>query len=64
MFTNSSGDEGCGVSHVVVTSAGQFLLYADEENSLFQYAESTDAWAASTVSGITGGVESVVYVTV
>lgn len=63
-FPSTAGDAGRGVFTVVVTSAGHFLLYADEENGLIQYTESTNTWAASAITGITGGVGSVCFVTV
>jgi hypothetical protein len=51
-FASSANNAGRGVATVVVTAAGHFMLYADEENGLFQYTESTNTWAVSTVSGI------------
>ncbi len=45
-FASSAGDAGYGVAHVVVTSAGHFLLYCDEVNGLHIYTESTTTWAA------------------
>ncbi len=44
-FASSAGSAGRGISCVYVTSAGHFLLYADEENGLHYYAESTDTWS-------------------
>ena len=45
-FDVQTADAGYGVSHVVVTAAGHFLLYTDEENGLHVYSESSDTWAA------------------
>lgn len=58
-FGATTGDAGYGVSTAVVTSAGHFLLYADEVNGLHVYTESTDTWAliamgvgAGQISGV------------
>lgn len=58
-FASAAGNAGYGVCHSVVTAAGHFLLYADEQNGLHVYTESTNAWAAvaegvggSEISGI------------
>lgn len=51
-FGSPANNAGRGVSTGVVTSAGHFSLFADEENGLFQYDESGDTWAQSTVTGI------------
>ncbi len=58
-FADTTGNAGYGVAHVVVTSAGHFLLYCDEVNGLYVYTESTDAWAkvaegvgATQISGV------------
>lgn len=62
-FAGGSTDAGHGVSHVVVTAAGHFLLYADDENGLHVYSEATDTWdVAVGITGIT--VENIVFVTV
>jgi hypothetical protein len=53
-FATQSGDAGQGISHVVVTAGGHFLLYCDEENGLHVYTESTNTWAAVTM-GIGAG---------
>ena len=45
-FPVQSGMAGYGVSQVVVTGGGHFLLYADEANGLYVYRESTDEWVA------------------
>lgn len=44
-FGITVGDAGRGNCHVMVTSAGHFLFYADEENGLFRYEEASDTWA-------------------
>jgi hypothetical protein len=50
-FAASTGDAGYGVCTVFVTSAGHFLLYADEVNGLHYYTESSDTWAAVAMGG-------------
>lgn len=47
-FASSANNAGYGVFHTVVTSAGHFLLYTDEENGYHVYTESTDTWATPT----------------
>lgn len=47
-FSNPTGRAGYGVSTVVVTSAGYFLLYADEANGLHIYSEAGASWSAVT----------------
>jgi hypothetical protein len=60
-FGDTSGNAGYGVSHVVVTAAGHFLVYADEVNGLFRYPQG-GPWAA--VTDITGVSETnLVHVT-
>ncbi len=54
-FSSAAGNAGRGVATVVVTSAGHFMLYADEVNGLYQYTESTNTWAASAVTGVSPG---------
>lgn len=54
-FGTTSGRAGHGVCHVQVTTAGHFLLYWDEVNGFYVYTESTNTWAAATVSGVTAG---------
>lgn len=58
-FTTYGGDAGWGVAAAVVTSAGHFLLYADEVNGLHYYSESTGLWAAYTTGSGTGQVTGV-----
>lgn len=45
-FAITSGRAGYGVSTVVVTAAGYFLLYADEENGYHIYSEMGGTWSA------------------
>lgn len=47
-FASATGRAGYGVSTVVVTAAGYFLLYADEVNGLHVYSESGASWSAVT----------------
>lgn len=47
-FSNASARAGYGVSTVVVTAAGYFLLYADEANGLHVYSESGASWSVVT----------------
>ncbi len=54
-FGTQTGDAGYGNCTTVVTSAGHFLLYADEVNGLHAYTESSDTWAAVTMGG--GGTQ-------
>lgn len=49
VFSDQSLDAGYGISHVVVTAGGHFLLYCDEANGLFTYTESTDTWTQVTM---------------
>lgn len=58
-FANFGGDAGWGVAAAVVTTAGHFLLYADEVNGLHYYSESTGAWAAYATGSGTGQVTGV-----
>lgn len=48
-FATTSGKAGHGVSHAMVTSAGHFLVYCDEENGLIVYTETAGTWAAVTM---------------
>lgn len=43
-FGDTTGRAGWGVSHVVVTSAGHFLVYTDEVNGYHLYKASTGSW--------------------
>lgn len=45
-FTSAANSAGIGVAHTMVTSAGHFLAYCDEENGYHVYRESTDTWQA------------------
>ncbi len=47
-FADTSGNAGWGVSHVVTTAAGRFLVYCDEVNGLYLYTEG-GAWAKVAV---------------
>jgi hypothetical protein len=48
-FGTTSGSAGYGVSTVMVTPGGHFLLYCDEENGLYIYTENTSTWAAAVL---------------
>lgn len=50
-FATQSGRSGYGVSSVFVTTAGYFLLYADEVNGLHIYGESGATWTAVAQGG-------------
>lgn len=50
-FPTQTGEAGIGVSWVFVNSAGHFLIYCDEENGLYVYTESTNAWAKIALGG-------------
>lgn len=52
-FSTTSGDAGRGIFHSFITSAGYFLAYCDEENGYQLYTESTDTWAAGSLTGAT-----------
>ncbi len=51
VFSSSAGNAGYGVCTSAVTSAGHFLLYADEVNGLHIYTESGNSWAAVAMGG-------------
>lgn len=51
-FGTQTGEAGYGVSHVVSTPGGRFLVYCDEENGAFVYSESTGLWT-QVVFGVT-----------
>lgn len=53
-FASDTDLAGYGVCHAVVTAAGHYLLYCDEENGLHIYSETTDTWAAA-VAGVGPG---------
>ncbi|HZH06912.1 MAG TPA: hypothetical protein VEY69_09580, partial [Lautropia sp.] len=55
-FSTQSGEAGFGVSHGMVTSAGHFLLYCDEENGYHVYSESSGTWAKVTMGTAAGQV--------
>ena len=64
-FGSSSGRAGRGIAHAQTTVAGNFLYYADEENGLHLYTESTQTWTAPASVAITGvDPEDLVFVTV
>jgi len=54
-FASSAGDAGYGISTVMVTSAGHFLLYTDEVNGYHVYTQSSGTWAAISLGG--GGTQ-------
>lgn len=58
-FGTQTGDAGWGICHAMVTSAGHFLLYCDEENGYHVYTESTDTWAKVAMGGGAGQVSGV-----
>lgn len=45
VFPDASGDAGLGVSTVISTSAGRFLIYCDEQNGMYVYAENSASWS-------------------
>lgn len=51
-FPSSAGSAGRGVSTVVATPGGRWLVYCDEENGLYIYKASTTTWAKAT-AGVT-----------
>jgi hypothetical protein len=64
-FSSSSGRAGHGIAHAQTTTAGNFLYYADEQNGLHVYTESTQTWAAPAGVAITGvDPADLVFVTV
>lgn len=56
VFGTQSADSGWGVSTVMVTAAGHFLLYCDEANGYHVYTESTDTWAKVALGAGAGQV--------
>ena len=52
-FGSSAGRAGHGVVHAQTTAAGNFLYYADEQNGLYLYTESTQTWTAPGAVAIT-----------
>lgn len=68
-FPIQTGNSGYGISHVVVTAGGHYLLYCDEVNGLFVYEESSNSWnqpIEGAGPGEIGGVDpaNLVFVTV
>lgn len=61
-FSVTSGDAGFGVSHVMATPAGRFVLYCDEENGYFVYTESNSTWTQVTATATTAWQVSHAYV--
>jgi hypothetical protein len=61
-FGTTGGDAGRGVSCVAATPAGRFLLYADEDNGLHIYAESTGLWEAAATDTTVLWAGSAAYV--
>jgi hypothetical protein len=53
-FSDVTGDAGYGVKQAHTTTTGNFIWYADEQNGLFLYTESTDTWTAVSAASITG----------
>jgi hypothetical protein len=62
VFGSSAGDAGYGVAHAHTTAAGNFLFYADEENGLLLYTESTGLWTVPAITGVDPA--DIVFVTV
>jgi len=58
-FGTTVNDAGWGVSTTMVTSAGHFGFYADEENGLQRYTESTGTWAAVAYGSGAGEIDGV-----
>jgi hypothetical protein len=58
-FSTLSPGAGWGVAAAVVTTAGHFILYADEVNGLHYYSESTGVWAAYATGSGTGQITGV-----
>jgi len=52
-FGTSDSNAGYGISGAVVTAGDRYLIYCDESNGFLQYTQSTDAWGAGSVSGVT-----------
>lgn len=48
-FPVQTGEAGHGVAHAVVTLAGHFLAYCDEENGLIVYSQTSGTWSAVTL---------------
>jgi hypothetical protein len=51
-FPAQSPTSGHGVSTVLVTAAGHFLVYCDEANGAYIYTESTATWTQLDVTGV------------
>lgn len=51
-FASSANRAGWGVAVGFVNAAGHHLFYADEENGLFIYTESTGLWTQASVTGV------------
>jgi hypothetical protein len=58
-FPSTASNAGYGVACVVVTTAGHFLMYADEENGLYRYAESGATWTKVTMGAGVGQISNV-----
>ena len=56
-FGTDTGDAGYGIFTTVANTAGaHFLAYCDEVNGYYLYTESSDTWAAGSVTGVSAGV--------
>lgn len=53
-FPSVVGSAGYGTACVVVAAGGYYLMYADEENGLYRYAESGATWT-KVASGVGAG---------
>lgn len=58
-FPSPVGNAGYGVSTAVVSAGGHYLLYADEVNGLYRYAESGNAWTKVASGGGAGQISGV-----
>lgn len=58
-FTTPSGEAGYGVAHAMVTAAGNYLVYCDEENGMHLYSEAAGTWSVVTMGGGAGQISGV-----
>ena len=66
-FVSTANDAGHGVfTHYTDQAGAIFILYADFENGLYIYTQSTDTWAVANPANYTGGIVTtdVVFVVV
>lgn len=55
-FPNSVGQSGYGIPVNFVSAAGHFLIYTDEANGMYVYAEAGSAWTRVSFGGGAQGV--------